>query len=62
MPLYMLIKVQRPNGYLLSTRENVGLFDTEAKALALKTSLELELFDSGSLVGVTFEIEEHFVK
>lgn len=56
MPLYMLIKVD------FGHRENVGLFDTQAKALALQTSLELELFDSGNLCGISFYIEEHFVK
>ncbi len=56
MPLYMLVKVD------FGHRENVGLFDTQAKALALRTSLELELFDSGNLCGVSFYIEEHFVK
>lgn len=56
MPLYMLVKVD------FGHRENVGLFDTQAKAMALQTSLELELFDSGSLAGISFYIEEHFVK
>jgi hypothetical protein len=56
MPLYMLIKVD------FGHRENVGLFDTQAKALAVQTSLELEMFDSGSLAGISFYIEEHFVK
>lgn len=56
MPLYMLVKVD------FGHRENMGLFDNQTKALALQTSLELELFDSGSLAGVSFYIEEHFVK
>lgn len=56
MPLYMLVIVD------FGHRENMGLFDTQAKALALQTSLELELFDSGSLAGISFYIEEHFVK
>ena len=56
MPLYMLVKVD------FGHRENVGLFDTQAKALALQTNLELELFDSGNLCGVNFYVEEHFVK
>jgi hypothetical protein len=43
-------------------RDNMGLFDSQAKAMALRTSLELELFDSGSLAGISFYIEEHFVK
>ena len=51
MPLYMLIKVD------FGHRQNMGLFDTQAKALAMQTSLELELFDSGSLAGISFYIE-----
>lgn len=56
MPLYMLVKVD------FGHRENMGLFDTQAKALALRTSLELELFDSGNLCGISFYIEEHYIK
>lgn len=56
MSLYMLVKVD------FGHHENIGLFDSQAKALALQTSLELELFDSGSLVGISFYVEEHSVK
>lgn len=56
MPLYMLVKVD------FGHRENMGLFDTQVKVLALQTSLELELFDSCNLCGISFYIEEHFVK
>ena len=56
MPLYMLVKVD------FGHRENVGLFDSQAKALALQTGLETELFDSGNLDGISFYIEEHFVR
>lgn len=56
MPLYMLVKVD------FGHRENIGLFDTQAKALALQTSLELELFDSGSLAGISFYVEEYYIK
>ena len=56
MPLYMLVKVD------FGHRENIGLFDSQAKALALQTSLELELFDSGSLAGISFYIEDHQVR
>lgn len=52
----MLVKVD------FGHRENVGLFDTQAKAMALQTWLEIELFDSGSLAGISFYIEENFVK
>lgn len=55
MPLYMLVKVD------FGHRENMGLFDSQDKAMALQTSLEMELFDSGSLAGVSFYIEEHRV-
>lgn len=56
MPLYMLVKVD------FGHRENIGLFDTQAKAIALQTSLELELFDSGSLAGISFYVEEYYLK
>lgn len=56
MKVFILVKVD------FGHRENIGLFDSQAKALALQTSLELEMFDSGSLAGVSFYIEEHFVK
>ena len=56
MPLYMLIKVD------FGHRQNMGLFDTQAKALAMQTSLELELFDSGSLAGISFYIEEWYAQ
>ena len=56
MPLYMLVKSD------FGHRQNMGLFDTQAKALALQTSLELGLFDSSSLAGISFYIEEHFVR
>lgn len=56
MLLYMLVKVD------FGHRENMGLFDIQAKALALQTALELELFDSGSLARISFYVEEHFVK
>lgn len=61
MPLYMLIKVEG-SSITFGHRENMGLFDSQAKALALQTSLELELFDSGSLAGISFYIEEYFVQ
>lgn len=56
MPLYMLVKVD------FGHRENVGLFDSQAKTLALQTSLELELFDSGSLAGISFYTEEWYAQ
>lgn len=56
MPLYMLVKSD------FGHRENMGLFDSQAKALSLQTSLELGLFDSGSLAGVCFYIEEWYAQ
>lgn len=56
MQVYMLVKTD------FGHRENMGLFDSQAKALSLQTSIELELFDSGSLAGVSFYIEEHYLK
>lgn len=56
MPLYILVKVD------FGHRENVGLFDTQAKAMSLQTSLELELFDYGNLCGISFYVEEHYLK
>lgn len=56
MKAYLLIKVD------FGHRENLGLFDTHAKALSAQTSEELKLFDSGSLAGVSFYVEEHYIK
>lgn len=56
MKTYMLIKVA------FGHRENLGLFDTHAKALSAQTAEELKLFDSGSLAGISFYIEEMIVR
>lgn len=56
MPLYMLVKVD------FGHHENMGLFYSQAKALAAMTAEELKLFDSGSLSGVSFYIEEWYAK
>lgn len=56
MPLYMLVQITYGH------KDNMGLFDSRAKALALQSSLELENFDASGLCGISFEIEEHFVK
>ena len=61
MPLYMLIKVEG-SSITSGHKTNIGLFDTQAKALAMQTSLELELYDSGSLCGVSFYVEEWYTK
>jgi hypothetical protein len=56
MPLYILVKVD------FGHREYIGLFDTQDKAKAYQTALEMEMFDSSNLCGITFYIEECFVK
>lgn len=56
MPLYMLVKSD------FGHRENIGLFDSFEKAEAVQASMEVEEFDSGSLAGISFYIEEWFVK
>jgi hypothetical protein len=55
----MLVKVNR---YAQEHCENIGLFDSQAKALAVQTALELESFDNGSLAGISFYIEEFYVR
>ena len=56
MKTYLLVKVD------FGHRENLGLFDTHAKALSAMTAEELKLFDSGNLCGISFYVEEHQVK
>lgn len=56
MPLYMLVQIT--NGH----KENIGLFDSHAKAMSAQTSITMKEFDSGNLCGISFKIEEHFVK
>ena len=56
MKAYLLVKVD------FGHKTNLGLFDTHAKALAMQTAEELKLFDSGSLAGVSFYVEEMFVR
>lgn len=52
MNVFILTKVD------FGHRENVGVFDTQEKVKSYQTALELELFDSGNLCGITFYIEE----
>lgn len=56
MQVFVLVKTD------FRHKTNIGVFDTHAKALAMQTSLEMELFDSGDLCGIGFYVEEHFVK
>ena len=39
-------------------RENIGTFTTLEKAQAFQAASEVELFDSGSLAGISFYIEK----
>lgn len=43
-------------------RENIGTFTTFEKAQASQAASEVELFDSGSLCGVSFYVEEALVQ
>ena len=43
-------------------KQNIGTFSTLEKAKAFQTASEVELFDSGNLVGVSFYIEEGLVQ
>lgn len=52
MNVFILVKVD------FGHRENVGVFDTQEKAKSYQTSLELEAFDSGSLCGISYYIDE----
>lgn len=52
MTIYILVKSD------FDRRDNIAVFDTQEKAKAYQSSLELELFDSGSLCGICFDVEE----
>lgn len=56
MIVYVLVKVD------FGHREVLGVFNSQAKALALQTNLELELFDNSSLEGISFYVEEHHLR
>jgi hypothetical protein len=43
-------------------KTNIGVFDTQEKAEAYQSRLELELFDNSNLCGINFEIEEFSVQ
>lgn len=55
MSVFILVKVD------FGDKASIGVFDTYDKAKAYQIGLELELFDSGNLCGVSFYIEEHRV-
>ena len=55
MLVYTLIKTD------FNHKQNIGTFSTLEKAKAFQAASEVELFDSGSLAGVSFYIEETLV-
>lgn len=55
MIVYTLIKTD------FGHKQNIGTFTTLEKAQAFQAASEVELFDSGSLAGVSFYIEETLV-
>ncbi len=52
MSVFILVKTD------FGHKENVGVFDSVDKARVCQSALEIELFDNGSLAGVSFYIEE----
>jgi hypothetical protein len=56
MTVYTLIKTDYGH------KQNIGTFTTLEKAQAFQAASEVELFDSGSLVGISFYIEEMLVQ
>lgn len=43
-------------------KQNIGTFTTLEKAQAFQAASEVELFDSGSLAGISFYIQEMLVQ
>lgn len=56
MKVFILVKVD------FGHREIIDVFDTEEKAKAVRASLEIASFDNCYMVGLSFYIEEKFVK
>lgn len=56
MIVYTVVKVD------FTHRENIGTFTTLEKAQAFQAASEVELFDSGSLAGISYFIEESLVQ
>jgi len=52
MIVYTLIKSD------FNHKQNIGTFSTLKKAQAFQAASEVELFDSGSLAGISFYIEK----
>ena len=56
MLVYTLIKID------FGHKQNIGTFSSLEKAQAFQAASEVELFDSGSLAGISFYIEEMLVQ
>lgn len=56
MLVFTVVKVD------FSHKQNIGTFTTLEKVQAFQAASEVELFDSGSLAGVSYYIEEWDVK
>lgn len=56
MIIYTIIKTD------FGHKQNIGTFPTLEKAQAFQSASEVELFDSGSLAGISFYIEEFQVR
>jgi hypothetical protein len=56
MIVYTLIKTD------FGHKENIGTFSTLEKAQAFQSASEVELFDSGSLAGISYFIEKVVVQ
>lgn len=54
--VFILVKVDFGN------KEIIDVFETEEKAKAVQASLEIENFDNCYMVGLSFYIQEFFVK
>ena len=52
MTVFTVVKVD------FTHKQNIGTFSTLEKAKAFQAASEVELFDSGSLAGVSFYIEK----
>jgi hypothetical protein len=57
MIIYTLIKTDDLSSSF-THKQNIGTFSTLAKAQAFQAASEAELFDNGSLAGVSYYIEK----
>lgn len=57
MIVYTLIKTDNMSS-TPTHKQNIGTFSTLEKAQAFQAASEVELFDSGSLAGISFYIEK----